>query len=178
MRTQLVFVFPGTKWREEREDMFPSCFESMPYLMWIKNKLLLYVVFNIWKRWELSRLGNGRQFGGVLGFWEKWQNKLILKRPTTGTNWTMNCEVLLGISNNRRQTTLKIVLRCLILTASGSRTSTTSSLLDRTCKRINLFVIPICTSHIFPPFLLAIIAVFKSISFIFGLTNLNSTFKS
>ena len=111
----------GTKWRgkrEEREDVFLFLREHKIYLLNV-HKPLLYWVFRIWKRWECS----GLERRSALTYCEsclreKWQNKWILKKPTTRTKWTRNSDVPLGISNNGKHNT-KIVSGCLNLTASG-----------------------------------------------------------
>lgn len=86
------------------------------------HKRLLCAAFRIWKRWECSRQWKA---GSSVAYCEtcferKWQNKWILKKHTTGTTWTRNCDVALGISNNKRQTKTKSIVFCsLMSTASG-----------------------------------------------------------
>ena len=107
----------GTKWREERVDMCSCCFESTKYtrLMCINHFCLRCSVF------ESDKSVAGWKAGSPVAycescFWEK-MTKWILKKPTTGTNWTgrdssqWNCDVPLGISSSRRQTKFKNRLR-------------------------------------------------------------------
>ena len=76
-------------------------------------KPVLYAVFGIWKRWEWSGL-ESKQIGGVLRVILKTTNKWIVKKSTTGTNWTRNCGVPLGISDNKGKSNSNIVFGCLI----------------------------------------------------------------
>ena len=101
-------------------------------------------MFRIWKRRNCSGL-ESRQFGGVLTashvFEGKWQNKWILKKPTTGTNWTRNCSIQAITSGEPNS---KIVLDWLMVIAAGVASSTCSSLLYRTWKKSKLFISTIC----------------------------------
>ena len=72
--------------------------------------------------------------------------------------------------NNRRQTKFKHRLRLFSANCIWSRLSSTcSSLLDRTCKKSELFFSMICLSHIFPPFWSAITAVCNYVSLFFAI---------
>ena len=97
-------------------------------------------------------------------------NKLILKKPTTGTNWTRNCDVPLGISNNRRQTKFKNDLRLFNANCIWSRLPrlVLPSLIALARKASSSF--PQCVFFTFvPPFWSAITAVCNSVSFIFAI---------
>ena len=74
------------------------------------QKRLLCAAFRIWKRWECSSLESSSSVAMAYCetcFERKWQNKWILKKHKTGTTWKRNCDVALGISNNKRQTKTK-----------------------------------------------------------------------
>ena len=89
--------------------MFSSCFEStkLTYLMCIKYFCMQCSVFGN----DESVAGGGSVAYCETCFGEKMTNKWILKKLTTGMNWTMNCDFPLGVGNNRRQTKFKNLLR-------------------------------------------------------------------
>ena len=162
--------------------MCSSFFENTKYtLMWINHFCMRCSVF------ENDESVNGlesRQFGGillVLLLREK-NNELNLEETDDSNelNWR-NCDILWGISNNRRQTKFKHCLQLFNANCIWSRLSSTcSSPLERACKKRKLFFSMICLSHIFPPFWSAITAVCNDVSLFLQLSSakLGSTFES
>ena len=105
---QLVLIFWNKMAAKAERIMCSSCFEVFKV-----HKPLLYAVFCISVKTSVVGWKAGSSVAYCEScFWEKnWQNKWILKKPTTRTNWTRNCDVPLGITNNIRQTKLKTRLR-------------------------------------------------------------------
>ena len=92
----------GTKWRDELEDTRSSCFDSTKYtcLMCINHFCMSCFIFEDNESSEFE----SRQWRTASHVFErKWQNKWILKKPTSGTNWTSSVTFELWCSFRNKQ---------------------------------------------------------------------------